>query len=72
VQAFLICCHHTSLYITSAAMDIKFLESIRHGELKENQFMCIKHSVQFDLSEKQGIIDGSRAVIGLLRYLLAE
>ena len=34
--------------------------------------MCIKHSIQFDLADGQGVIEGARAVLGLLRYLLAE
>ena len=34
--------------------------------------MCIKRSIQFDLAEKQGVIDASKAIIGLLRYLLAD
>jgi len=40
--------------------------------LNDDQFMCIKRSVKFDLSDKQGIVEGCRAVVGLLRYLLAE
>ena len=71
-EAYLLCCHHTSLFITSAAVDRGYLESIPKGQLKDDQFMCIKRSIKFDLSDRQGAIDGSRAVIGLLRYLLAE
>ena len=46
--------------------------SVEFEKLNENQFMCIKRSVKFDLAEKQGIIDAARAVIGLFRYLLAD
>ena len=72
MQAFLVCCHHTFLFITSAVVDIKFLESVGRGQLADNQFMCIKRSVKFDLADKNGILDASRAIIGLLRYLLTE
>src|ERR1700721_2815888 len=54
LQAFLICCHHTSVFITSAVVDAKFLDSVRLGQLNDNQFMCVKRSVKFDLAEKQG------------------
>jgi hypothetical protein len=60
------------VFITSAVVDVKFLESVRSGQLNDSQFMCIKRSVKFDLAEKQGVIDAARAVIGLFRYLLAE
>ena len=53
-------------------MDTKFLDSIGRGQLSDSQFMCIKRSVKFDLAEKNGMVDGARAIIGLLRYLLAE
>ena len=56
----------------SAVVDTKFLDSINRGQLSDDQFMCIKRSIKFDLAEREGIIDGSRPVIGLLRYLLAE
>ena len=69
---FLICCHHTSIFLSSAIIDRKYLDAVTRGELGENQFLCIKRSVKFDLAEKQGILDGSRAVIGLFRYLMAQ
>ena len=53
-------------------VDVKYLESVSRGQLDDNQCMCIKRSVKFDLAEKQGILDASRAVVGLLRYLLTE
>ena len=55
-----------------SCIDAKFLESVTRGKLDENQFLCIKRSVKFDLAEKQGILDGSRAVIGLFRYLTSR
>jgi hypothetical protein len=60
------------MFITSTVVDVKFLDSVRIVQLNDNQFMCIKRSVKFDLAEKQGIIDAARALIGLFRYLLAE
>ena len=72
LEAFLICCHHASIFITSAVIDVDLLNAIGNGKLSESQFLCIKRSVKFDLAERQGVIDGSRAIIGLLRYLLAE
>ena len=60
------------MFITSTVVDVKFLDSIRLGQLNDNQFMCIKRSVKFDLAEKEGSIDAAKAVIGLLRYILAE
>lgn len=60
------------MFITSAAVDVKFLDSVRLGQLNDNQFMCVKRSVKFDLAEKQGIVDAARALIGLFRYLLAD
>ena len=60
------------MFVTSTGVDVKFLDSIRSGQLNDNQFMRIKRSVKFDLVEREGSIDAAKAVIGLLRYLLAE
>jgi hypothetical protein len=53
------------VFITSTVVDVEFLDSIRLGQLNDNQFMCVKRSVKFDLAEKEGSIDAAKAVIGL-------
>lgn len=36
MQAFLVCCHYTFLFITSTVVDIKFLESVGYSQLTNN------------------------------------
>ena len=69
----MICCHHTSVFITSTVITKQYLDAIiQHGRLDDSQFMCIKRSVKFDLTSRDGIIEASKAIIGLLRYLLSD
>jgi hypothetical protein len=69
MQAFLICCHNTSVHITSAIVSLEYVSGLTHDNLDENQYLFVKRSHKYDLAHQAERKQACREILGLLRYL---
>lgn len=68
-QAFLICCHNTSIHIASAVVSVEYLSGLTNDNLDENQYLVVKRSNKYNLADKAERKQACRMIIGLIRYL---
>jgi hypothetical protein len=69
IQAFLICCHKSSVHITSAIVSEDYIRGLTHDNLNTDQVLIVKRGNKYDLMNKVQREQACAEVIGLLRYL---
>jgi hypothetical protein len=69
-QVYIVGVHHDKLHITTVEFHEKYFLWIHAGEIPLNQFLVLRRSQTYDLSQPDTRLEGIRLILGLIKYLL--
>lgn len=61
--------HHDQLHFTTAEFPIKYFEWVSSGRIPPGEFLVLRRSETFDLSQPRSRIEAAKMIIGLIRHI---
>jgi hypothetical protein len=68
-KTFVLCCHETSLHISTAIVSENYLSGLARDSLCEKEYLVVRKGPMYDLSATTGRIEAVKQILGLMRYL---
>jgi len=68
-QAYVICCHDSSVHITGAVVPPEYISAIAHDNLDRSQFLILRRGQSYNLINPNERAFACEAILSLLRYL---
>ena len=61
--------HHDRLHLTTTEFPRDYFEWVSNGIIPTGEFLVVRRSVTFDLSQPGSRIEAAKMIIGLIRHI---
>lgn len=68
-KVYIVGVHHDQLHLTTAEFSKDYIKWVSEGHIPNGEFLVVRSSRRYDLSQPDSRIEAAKTILGLIRYI---